>query len=876
MNDPAWQFELGTLFGAVGLLALPVIVLFARRSLVGLAHWRRHAWLAVRLLLAVLLAAALCRPVVRTVCHRLYVVLATDHSASVPDSARRQAAEFAAQAASLQSEHHAESWTFPEHVQGSAPGAADESNLARAVLQSRVRIPADRPGRIVLLSDGKETTGDVRRAAAGAGVPVDTVPLAGLPETETAVVALHAPQHVRQGETCSIEVVIRSNATGEGRLELLELTRTQTGPGAEGSKPAAVDYQDLVIPPGETRVRFAFRAAEQGWTALEAVLSGVPDTHAQNNRLGAVLRVLPPPRTLLLATDAAEDEPLVRALQADDLPVDVRSAEQSAEVLGRGPLPGTSEDQAQPDAEAEPAQTMPAQAGLAPYDLLILSGVPARLLGSEAMERIARFVQAGGGLLVIGGDQSLTPGGYHGTRLEELLPVECVPRSDKPKPALALLLVVDRSASMQGEKIALAREACRRAVEALGPNDEVGILVFEDRAEWLSPLGPSTDRQAVLERIDRLQPGGSTNLYPAMHRAYLALRRRTAELKHMIVLSDGISHPGPFAQLAREIAGDEITISTVAVGAESARELLKELAELGAGQYYYCDQPRALPQIFALEAARAGRTGITEEPFSPREPAGSNALAALQVELPGLLLGFAETRARPQAQTLLETPGAHPLLARWQVGQGTCVVFTSDVHQRWAAAWRREPGFARFWQAIARTALRPVPNPRARLRTVRIEGRHVAVVDWPAEQPGRVPDVRAMLHVEPGAQQSAMVAIGPRTCAAELPVGEGIYWLRAVIRWPDGTQEESFGGVMPGYAPEFAFAPEDRELLQEVAALGRGRYDPKPAEVFAPAATGVARSVPLGFWLALGGVLVVVADVVLKGWRFARAPRGPD
>jgi len=813
MNEPGWQFGFGTLYWAVWLLALPLVVFYARRSLVTLPCWRRHAWLAARILLVALVVAALCRPVVRTVCQRLYVVLAIDHTASLPEPARRAAAQFAAQAVSAQGEHYAERWVFPEQSPSSPPAAFAESNLARALLFARVRIPADRPGRIVLLSDGKQTTGDVRRTAAGMGLPVDTVPLAGLPEPETAVVALSLPERVRRGEMCAVEVVIRSNAGGAGRLALDE----SVGHASGSDEPSSQDQQTPIaeravdIRPGETRVRFDYRAQTEGWHALQAVLSGVPDTHAQNNRAGAVLRVLPPARTVV-----------------------VRPAEQSAELL-RGlqqPKQHNRPDQARAESRLETDAENPLEG----YDLLILSNVPARLLAPEAMERIARYVQSGGGLLVIGGDQSLTPGGYRHTRLENLLPVECVPRSDKPKPRLALVLVVDRSASMQGEKIALAREACRRAVETLGPNDWVGILAFEDRARWLSPIGPAADRGQVLERIKQLQPGGTTNLYPAMHRAYLALRQSTAELKHMIVLTDGISHPGPFAQLARQIADDEITISTVAVGAESARDLLAELAELGSGHYYYCDQPRSLPQIFALEAARAARAGITEEPFSPREPQGSHVLTAIGLELPRLLLGFAETRARQRAQTLLETPGGHPLLARWQVGQGTCVVFTSDVHRRWAAAWLGQPGFNRFWPAVARMAIKRLEKPRAELRTVRLEGRHVALLDWPGTQPGRVHEVEAMLRIEPDGWESAMLPVGPRTCAAELPAAQGMRWLTARARWPDGAEEVSFGGTVPRYAAEYAFAPADVGLLREVAAVGRGQYAPKPAEVFRPAA----------------------------------------
>jgi len=698
------------------------------------------------------------------------------------------------------------------------------------------------------------------------------VPLPGLPEPESAVAILHGPGSARCGEVCSFEVIIVSNASGRGRSALYELSSDATGEGRSLVERRLLAQREVEIEPGFAWSRFAYRAKREGWCLLEATLTRAPDTCEQNNRARAALRVLPPPRVLLLGADLAQDEPLIEALRADELPVDAFPAEQAAESAGNNGLPHSS-----------PAADFRTQPALEQYDLLILSNVPARLLSEELMQRIVGYVESGGGLLVIGGDQSLTPGGYRGTCLEGVLPVECVARTDKPKPPLALLLVVDRSASMEGKKIVLAREACRRAVETLGPRDEVGILAFEDRAAWLSPLGPARDRQEVLERIEQLQPGGSTNLYPAMHRAFLALRQSTAELKHMIVLSDGISHPAPFAQLARQIASQGITISTVAVGAESARELLAELAELGGGHYYYCDQPQALPQIFALEAARAAQTGITEEPFSPREPAGTNLFSSAKIKLPGLLLGFAETRARPEAEVLLETPGGHVLLARRRVGRGTSVVFTSDVHQRWAAAWRGQSGFGRFWSTLARWTIRPLDKPRGQLAIVDLEGRRVAALRWSAGQAARSTELQAQLRLErlpplllekenhlPAMPR--ITALGPRLLAARLPVAEGNIALEAEVQWPDGVREAIFAGRTPGYAREFAFAPENRRLLRKLAECTGGRFDPKPSELFVPPAEGVPCLHSLRFYLLWSVVLLVLADVILKRWH-TRAER---
>ena len=188
------------------------------------------------------------------------------------------------------------------------------------------------------------------------------------------------------------------------------------------------------------------------------------------------------------------------------------------------------------------------------------------------MEVARTYVQdLGGGLIMLGGDQSFGLGGYYKTTIEEILPVRSDFEKEKEKPSLAMMLVIDKSGSMGGEKIEMAKEAARAAVELLGPSDKVGVLAFEGENFWVSEMHPCSDKGFVLDQIAGLEAGGGTVMAPAMEEAHETLRSTVAKLKHVIILTDGMSSPGDFEGIAQAMAADRITVSTVAMGATPTR-----------------------------------------------------------------------------------------------------------------------------------------------------------------------------------------------------------------------------------------------------------------------------------------------------------------
>ncbi len=361
--------------------------------------------------------------------------------------------------------------------------------------------------------------------------------------------------------------------------------------------------------------------------------------------------------------------------------------------------------------EVRPLEDAPEQAkGFEPFDAVVLCDVSAAALGEKRMEALRRYVRDfGGGLAAIGGEASFTPGGYRDTPLEDILPVWSEAKKNKPRPTLAIALVLDCSGSMEGKSIALAKEGTRRVVEMLGPRDQIGVVAFEERSRWVCPLHACTDKAEILRRVDAVAAGGETDMYPAIDKAYLALRDAYADRKHILVLTDGVSAPGDFDGLVKSIAADGITLSTVAIGPEAAGPLLQEMAEKGGGQYYACDDAGRLPQIFALETGIAGKLGVTEAAFFPLLLHAGPTLAGLNLDHIPTLLGYVETRPKPGARVALAAKDGDPLLVFGSCGRGATAAFTSDATPHWAAAWLRWPEFGRFWELVVRQTLRKPP-----------------------------------------------------------------------------------------------------------------------------------------------------------------------
>lgn len=850
----------------VWLAAAPVVAYFAFRSWTSLSSRRRAVGLACRLLVLGLATAACASPVRRFASEQRMVVFAVDLSRSAASS-RAAADQFIAAARRTQGEHRTAFIAFAGQPGPltDRPPSADASSLdggsldggslgwgerdiqssdpAAAISLAAASIPADYVPQVVLLSDGNQTQGDLAQAAAGAGVPISTIPLTSFADPEVCVVRLQAPAQMAFGDDVPVEVVLAANVETTGMVELL-------------GDQKIIATADVALRPGENHVHFQVRLDQQAadGVTFTARIQAERDTIAENNQRRARVAFGPRPRVLVVA-DAEDDAPLV---VADAL----RSVGDEVTV-------------------GEPSRIAQDPAALDAFDALVLINVSPEALTAAQFELVERYVRdAGGGLIVVGGQRTFGEAVFRDSALERLLPVAAAATPEAEKPILAMVLVIDRSGSMDEERrLELAKEAAKQSVSVLEAHDKAGVLAFSDDSEWIAPLTTVADKASLLRQIDTLTAYGQTNMYPGVVRAMLALEQTAADRRHMILLTDGIPTPGEYYEIARGLAAAGITLSTVSISAGAEQDMLKLMAATAGGRHHHCNDPTDVPGIMVRETqvVAANETQRAFRPFALR------ALPGLDVSCAPPRHGFVPTNPKPNAEPLLFATAGHPLLCWGRHGAGVTLALTTPIQARQADAWATWPGYPALWKRLVQHVARPSRPSPVRLTASR-QGTTLSVAADLVAADGQFVDGQFVDgQFADGASLTAVVAgpddpprsiglpaIAPGRYAATFPASPQVpseYRIRvtAASASISATAEQH---VFIDYADELLLRPTDEPLLRRVAELTGGAFHPDPASVFASDGRTVERVARLWPHLLLAAALLLVGDVAVRRLPF--------
>ena len=847
------------------LLFLPALYYGYRRSLVDLSQTQRVISLVVRIIIVVLLILSVADVQYLKTDDKLAVMFLADISDSISDDGLAKATDYVNEALKSQDGNQQSGLiAFMDKTEvvrallknGDEPDAelelaevkkawletdedaGDTTNITQAIETAWGTFPANANKRIVLITDGVETQGDaVHTALRGKdfGIQIDTVPLYPSDEPEIMVQRLDMPAQVKQGAPFNVEVLIHSNHEDVAEIRLFK-------------NKFEVAKQEARLEEGENRVVFTQTAMDSGTLTYDALCRSTKDTRYDNNRALGIVSVSGKPKVLLIDENESQARYLTRALEDAKIRVDVRNG------LG---VPNELAD-------------------LQNYELVIFSNVPANRLTQNQMELIRTYVQdLGGGFMMLGSENSFGLGGYYKTPIEAILPVHTDTEKKKETPSLAMVLVIDKSGSMGGIKIELAKAAARATVELLGKRDKIGVVAFDGSPFWIAEMHDASDKLYLSDQIGSITASGGTNLYPALEQAYFALTETTAKLKHVIVLSDGQSQDGDWYGIASSMRNERITISTVGIGSGADMNLLGNLANWGGGRDYFTQDPYSIPQIFAKETVTASKSAIIDEPFIPQRIKPTQVLSGIDLELAPFLLGYVATQPRPTAEVFLVSDRGDPLLASWQYGLGKSVAFTSDAKARWASDWLDWGGYGKFWTQLVRDTMRKATLSNFQAEIKKEKGiAHLAIdaLDDAGDFLNQLENDVSLISPDLKKKQLAVTQTAPGRYELDFPTQDvGPYFLNVMQKQGGEVVNTQVTGTVVSYPQEYLVHNANDALLTQLAAVSGGKFNPSAEDAFRPPEEQVALRIHLWRPFLITALFLLLVDIALRRVDFKRA-----
>ncbi|MBV9282122.1 MAG: VWA domain-containing protein, partial [Chloroflexi bacterium] len=534
------------------------------------------------------------------------------------------------------------------------------TNLQGGLDLANALLPGSYRHRVVLVTDGQQNVGDALASARllrSQGVRVDVAPLRVPGGPEVLVDRVDVPSQLRPRESFALTVVVRSTVATTTGLTIIR-DRTVVG-----------SWQETVRV-GSNRYVFDQSPLAPGFHTYRVEITPVEDTQPENNQGSAFTSVASAPRVLVIAGQPSEAANLMASLKSTDIQADLRT----------------------------PAQVTPELSYLQRYAGVVIVDTAADVLGADLMAPLVPYVRdLGHGLVVLGGQNAYSMGGYGQTPLEQVLPVSMdIPkRRNMPTTAVALIL----ESLEEDTQINISKEAGKSVVNLLTPQDQVAVndAPFDASPGWVVPLQRVTDRAAIDAAIDRMAPGDPESYTPSLQSAYTILKHTSAKVKHIILLGDGDAEDPSYQQLIQSIRAGGVTVSTVATNGLGRNDFqtMQDIARWGGGRYYRADDPSKIPQIFLRETRTTTRLGIVPGKFFPQELSANPMLRDVRKVAP--LYGYIATTPKPAAEIVLASGKLDPVLAAWQFGLGRSVAWTSDAAGLWTKDWLRVPGANRFW-----------------------------------------------------------------------------------------------------------------------------------------------------------------------------------
>lgn len=543
------------------------------------------------------------------------------------------------------------------------------TNFEDALSRALTMIPKNGAGRIVILTDGKETKGNLANTASA--LLSDQIELlAMLYETKQGqdayVEKVELPSYLYQGDAYSMTVTVESNYETDAQIQIWMGTMQ-------------IKSYDVHLNRGTNQFRFSQEVTGENVESFEVKVEAAGDTCEENDSYHAYAVVDSAPKILVVSGMDEDSTQYANMLG---------SANCNYSIVSAINAPATLEE-------------------LLEYKSIILENVYMTDLPKGFLEQIETYVKDYGcGLVCCGGEDSYALGGYRESVLETILPVDMELRGVDEIPVTAMIMVIDHSGSMSMDvgggvtNLDLAITAAETAVDQMRSTDYVGVISFDDSFSWVVEPVQASDKDAIKEKIRTVADGGGTTIQPAVKEALNGVLKCEADIRHVILLTDGQGESRNYSAITDAYNDGGVTLSTVAVGAGSDTGLLERLAKECGGRYYYSDIATDIPKIFAQEVFLSGDTYLQNGEFGLSVNGNNEITRGLFSAGWPNIYGYVSATPKNSSNVLISSEKDDPVLTVMQYGLGHTVAWNSDVTNEWTAGYAGQEDYAQLWKRI--------------------------------------------------------------------------------------------------------------------------------------------------------------------------------
>lgn len=710
--------------------------------------------------------------------------------------------------------------------------------------------------RIILLSDGKETSGDALYAArrlAEEGVRIDTMyfDTNGQAEQEAQINTMSSVGGGYIGEELKIALTLESNIQGEATVALYD-----------GDTP--IEERSVTLTLGETVVTYDLTAETAGLHTYRAVLTCDGDTETRNNEAYTALRTYGKTSLLIIAKNPSEAEDLKNILAAD------------AEVTV------VSQEEAPSDLPT-----------LSHYDGYYLMNVDAQELPADlesSLDKAVKFL--GKSLCFVGGDKTFSEGNMVDTTYEKMLPLGYGASSNKR----AIFLVIDVSGSMENNNaLELAKIGAIKTLDSLKATDYVSVIAFAGRAQTMVYPTKVTaeNKKKIAKTISSITVGGGTMYTPALHEVELLLEKMDEEpdIKHVVFLSDG--SPGENANDIFKVVENMhekqgILLSTIEIsiwgnpsairpnkrptgGGSSSSYGMEVMAQKGGGTYNLVTNALDLPNVMVEQTETYSPQYAFETPFTPLVAVSDEITEGLTT-LPQIK-GYVGMHAKEDATVHLTSDTGDPIYASWEYGKGIVACFTTDLASRWSQAFLLGEAGQSFIKNAQKATCPTTRYDAAFIPSVTVDGSHVTVK---AELPEGGNDFELMAEISgPEQRKIQLDRISSSTYEGSLALGtSGEYEVTVTWRKRARVVDTASAVFAVSYSGEYdLFREEDHSLLSGIADATGGFLNAAPGYL-AIIDPGILRSViTFEIPLCIIAALLMLVDIIIRRLTWADVKR---